>query len=165
VLGTPSQEDQKYIGNENALKYIKNLPKRTRQPWDKLFPNFKPSTYDILNRMLTFNPDKRYTVEECLGIINLMQLIHILTVYILLKRSLLPIRFSTGPGIISNRRRNYYKQWYTNRAFTSTQISLCKSIRVNILPILSSIRISLSITIDHQKHLFIRVLKIECANK
>lgn len=67
VLGTPSQEDQKYIGNENALKYIKNLPKRTRQPWDKLFPNFKPSTYDLLSRMLTFNPDKRYTVEECLG--------------------------------------------------------------------------------------------------
>jgi mitogen-activated protein kinase 1/3 len=62
VLGTPSHEDQKYIGNENALKYIKNLPKRTRQPWDKLFPNFKPTTYDLLNKMLTFNPDKRYTV-------------------------------------------------------------------------------------------------------
>lgn len=67
VLGTPSQEDQKYIGNENALKYIKNLPKRTRQAWDKLFPNFKPATYDLLNRMLTFNPDKRYTVDECLA--------------------------------------------------------------------------------------------------
>lgn len=77
VLGTPSEEDRKYIGktsthvgNENALKYIKNLPKRTRQSWDKLFPNFKPSTYDLLNRMLTFNPDKRYTVEECLGKVN-----------------------------------------------------------------------------------------------
>ena len=33
VLGTPTAEDMKYIGNENAMKYIKSLPKRTRQPW------------------------------------------------------------------------------------------------------------------------------------
>lgn len=33
VLGTPSADDMKYIGNENAIKYIKSLPKRTRQNW------------------------------------------------------------------------------------------------------------------------------------
>ena len=50
-------------GNENAIKYIKSLPKRTRQSWDKLFSNINPQAADLLNKMLTFNPDKRYTVE------------------------------------------------------------------------------------------------------
>ena len=67
ILGTPSQDDLKYIGSDNALKYIKTLPKRTKQSWDKLFPGFKPQTYDLLTKMLTFNPDKRYSVEKCLG--------------------------------------------------------------------------------------------------
>jgi hypothetical protein len=31
-----------YLGNENAIKYIKSLPRRTKQNWDKLFPNIKP---------------------------------------------------------------------------------------------------------------------------
>lgn len=63
ILGTPSPDDMKYIGNENAIKYIKSLPKRSKQSWDKLFPNIKPQAADLLSKMLTFNPDKRYTVE------------------------------------------------------------------------------------------------------
>jgi mitogen-activated protein kinase 1/3 len=60
----------KYIGNENAIKYIKSLPKRSRQNWEKLFPNISPQAGDLLSRMLTFNPDKRFAVEECLSIYN-----------------------------------------------------------------------------------------------
>ena len=56
-----------YLGNENAIKYIKSLPKRSKQSWEKLFPNIKPTAADLLSKMLTFNPDKRYTVEECLA--------------------------------------------------------------------------------------------------
>lgn len=33
ILGTPSAEDMKYIGNKDAIKYIKSLPKRTKQKW------------------------------------------------------------------------------------------------------------------------------------
>jgi mitogen-activated protein kinase 1/3 len=29
----------KYITNEDAIKYIKSLPKRTKQKWEKLFPH------------------------------------------------------------------------------------------------------------------------------
>jgi len=50
------------LGNENAIKYIKSLPKRSRQSWEKLFPNIKTTAADLLSKMLTFNPDKRYTV-------------------------------------------------------------------------------------------------------
>lgn len=37
VLGTPTPDDMKYIGNQNAIKYIKSLPKRSKQKWESLF--------------------------------------------------------------------------------------------------------------------------------
>jgi mitogen-activated protein kinase 1/3 len=67
VLGTPNAEDLAFIGNESALKYIKSLPKRTRQPWKNLYPKANSQALDLLGKMLIFNPDKRYTVEECLA--------------------------------------------------------------------------------------------------
>jgi len=59
ILGTPNIEDSKFIGNKDAIKYIKSLPKRTKQKWEKLFPNITPDLSDLMSRMLCFNPDKR----------------------------------------------------------------------------------------------------------
>lgn len=56
----------RYIGNQDAIKYIKSLPKRSKQKWEKLFPNIVPELSDLLTKMLAFNPDKRFTVEDCL---------------------------------------------------------------------------------------------------
>ena len=42
VLGTPSAEDMKYIGNKDAIKYIKSLPKRSKQKSTNLFPSVTP---------------------------------------------------------------------------------------------------------------------------
>lgn len=56
----------KYIGNKDAIKYIRSLPKRTRQRWEKLFPMITPDLADLLTQMLSFNPDKRISAEECL---------------------------------------------------------------------------------------------------
>ena len=67
VLGTPHYDDISYIANEQALNFIKSLPKRSRQPWQSLFPGANPSGLDLLGKMLTFNPNNRYTVEECLA--------------------------------------------------------------------------------------------------
>lgn len=55
-----------YIGNEKAINYLKSLPKRTKQPWSNLFPKANSLALDLLNKMLTFNPDKRYSAKECL---------------------------------------------------------------------------------------------------
>lgn len=66
ILGTPSAEDLKYIGNKQAIMYIKSLPKRTKQKWEKLFPEITPALSDLLTKMLCFNPDKRISAEECL---------------------------------------------------------------------------------------------------
>jgi len=67
VLGTPKYDDISYIGNEQALNFIKSLPKRSRQPWQNLFPGANPLGLDLLGKMLTFNPNHRFTVEECLA--------------------------------------------------------------------------------------------------
>lgn len=55
-----------YIGNPNAINYIKSLPKRTKQSFSSLFPKANPLLLDLLTKMITFNPDKRYTIEQCL---------------------------------------------------------------------------------------------------
>jgi mitogen-activated protein kinase 1/3 len=67
VLGTPGVDDCAFIGNESALKYIKSLPKRSKQSWKSLYPKANPQALDLLSKILVFNPDKRYTVEECLA--------------------------------------------------------------------------------------------------
>jgi mitogen-activated protein kinase 1/3 len=67
VSGTPSQADMAYITNDKALEYMKSLPKRTKLPLKNLYPEANPVALDMLEKMLVFNPDKRYTAEECLG--------------------------------------------------------------------------------------------------
>ena len=67
VLGTPSSEDMAFIGNDQAKKYIKSLPKRSKQAWSTLFPKANPVALDFLSKMVEFNPVKRYTIEQCLS--------------------------------------------------------------------------------------------------
>lgn len=67
ILGTPTAEELSYISNDSALKFVKGLPKRTKQNWENLYPDSNPVGLDLLSKMLTFNPDDRYTMEECLA--------------------------------------------------------------------------------------------------
>jgi len=56
-----------FIGNGQARKYIKTLPRRNKQSWSSLYPKANPVALDLLSKMLMFNPVKRYTVEQCLA--------------------------------------------------------------------------------------------------
>ena len=67
VLGTPTFDDISYIGNEQALNFIKSLPKRSKQAFSALFPGANALGLDLLSRMLTFNPHNRLSVEDCLA--------------------------------------------------------------------------------------------------
>lgn len=67
VLGTPTYEDLSFIGNEQALMFVKSLPKRSKQSWSSLYSDSNPLALDLLSKMLTFNPNKRYTVEQCIA--------------------------------------------------------------------------------------------------
>lgn len=90
VLGSPSQEDLNCIINDKARNYLQSLPHKNKVPWSTLYKqadvtgSFEICLYaaegfqffalfrlktalDLLDKMLTFNPNKRITVEECLA--------------------------------------------------------------------------------------------------
>lgn len=66
VLGSPQKDDLNFITNTQARDFVLSLPKRTKQPFNNLFPKSNPVALDLLSKMLVFNPNKRYTIEQCL---------------------------------------------------------------------------------------------------
>lgn len=52
--------------NERARNYVSLLPSRKRTPWKQLFPNGSELALNMLDCLLTFNPNRRVTVEEAL---------------------------------------------------------------------------------------------------
>lgn len=43
------------------------MPFKPKVPWTRLFPNADEHALDLLDKMLTFNPNNRITVEEALA--------------------------------------------------------------------------------------------------
>lgn len=66
TLGTPTDDDIAFIGNESAKRYIKNLPKKAKQEFSKMYAKANPTALDLLSRMLVFAPHKRYSIRQCL---------------------------------------------------------------------------------------------------
>ena len=67
TLGTPSYEDTEYIASEKAKAYIRALPYKKKVNFRAMFPKAPDAALDLLERMLTFAPEKRITVEEALA--------------------------------------------------------------------------------------------------
>jgi mitogen-activated protein kinase 1/3 len=66
VLGTPPEEDLKFVTNRDALEYLLSLKKREKVQFSKIYPTANPLATDLMDHMLQFNPEKRYSVQECL---------------------------------------------------------------------------------------------------
>ncbi|CAG8449461.1 12046_t:CDS:10, partial [Cetraspora pellucida] len=66
TLGTPSDLTLSRIGSTRAQEYIRNLPRMQKRPFSKIFPNANTLAIDLLERLLTFDPAQRITVEEAL---------------------------------------------------------------------------------------------------
>jgi mitogen-activated protein kinase 1/3 len=67
VLGSPGPSDLQCIINEKARSYLQALPFKPTIPWVRLFPKADPKALDLLDKLLTFNPNNRITVENALA--------------------------------------------------------------------------------------------------
>ena len=67
VLGSPSDSDIEFITDQKTKTFVTRLAKRTKQSFNLMFSNANPVALDLLGKMLTFNPKKRYTVEQCIS--------------------------------------------------------------------------------------------------
>ena len=67
ILGSPNVEDLSFITNDQAKEFVIKLPNKSQQNLKTLFPKSNPNALDLLSKMLVFNPNKRYTVKQCLA--------------------------------------------------------------------------------------------------
>ncbi|CAK8576137.1 unnamed protein product [Lathyrus sativus] len=67
LLGTPTDADVGLVRNEDARRYIRQLPQYPRQPLNRVFPHVHPLAIDLIDKMLTIDPTRRITVEEALA--------------------------------------------------------------------------------------------------
>ncbi|KAL4272097.1 hypothetical protein GQ457_13G027850 [Hibiscus cannabinus] len=66
LIGTPSVAEMECL-NENARRYIQHLPVYHRQSFTEKFPTVHPLAIDLVEKMLTFDPRRRITVEDALA--------------------------------------------------------------------------------------------------
>ncbi|KAI6176157.1 Mitogen-activated protein kinase [Aphelenchoides bicaudatus] len=67
VVGSQSQTDLEFIVNEKARAYLMSLAATPKTPWKRMYPNGDPRGLDLLDKLLTFNPNQRITVEQALA--------------------------------------------------------------------------------------------------
>jgi mitogen-activated protein kinase 6 len=60
LIGTPNEGDLDFV-NENARRYIRQLPRHPRQSLPEKFPHVQPLAIDLVEKMLTFDPRQRIT--------------------------------------------------------------------------------------------------------
>lgn len=68
ILGTPTLDDFEKIKSKRAKSYIATLPMRPKIPWNTVLVknDVNPLAIDLLDKMLTFNPDKRIGAADAL---------------------------------------------------------------------------------------------------
>jgi mitogen-activated protein kinase 1/3 len=67
VIGAPSEDDLRWIANEQAKNYVRALGPKPKIPFATLYPHAPPAAHSLLEGLLAFNPAKRLTAEQALS--------------------------------------------------------------------------------------------------
>ncbi|KAG0478738.1 hypothetical protein HPP92_013457 [Vanilla planifolia] len=67
LIGTPTDAELGFVRNEDAKMYIRHLPVLPRQSFATLYHHMSPAAIDLVEKMLTFDPSRRITVDEALA--------------------------------------------------------------------------------------------------
>lgn len=66
LMGFPSDSDLESVQSENARRCLGQLPRYPKQPLAEKFPHVPALAIDLIEKMLTYNPTNRITVEQAL---------------------------------------------------------------------------------------------------
>ena len=66
IIGTPNEEDVSFVTDVKAQEYLKTFHTRPRANLKDIYPGIAEEGFDLLQKMLQFNPYLRLSVDECL---------------------------------------------------------------------------------------------------
>lgn len=67
LCGTPTNDTLNKITSEEAILYIKSLPKMDKKNFQEVFPEANPLAIDLMEKMLEVDADKRINAEQTLS--------------------------------------------------------------------------------------------------
>lgn len=67
LLGNPTNTDLRQIMNNSARIFMDSLPQKHKIPFDQYFKGCDNLEIDLLEKMLTWDPEKRITIEQALN--------------------------------------------------------------------------------------------------
>ncbi|CAF4606920.1 unnamed protein product, partial [Rotaria sp. Silwood2] len=73
IIGSPTKDDLTSIRDPRACSYISRMPFKAKRIFSDLFPRGSSLAFDLLDKLLTFNPSLRYTAEQALSHLYLTQ--------------------------------------------------------------------------------------------
>ena len=66
VIGTPTKDEIEKIDNDRARSYLRSLPFKPKIDLPKRFAGADPAAVDLLQKLLFFDPSKRFTAKQAL---------------------------------------------------------------------------------------------------
>lgn len=79
VLGSPTEDDMTFIKSSRARAFMQKQAGKPKVAWSTLFPKASPQGLDLLDKMLTFHPDKRVCAPLRVWFVPCVHVWHALT--------------------------------------------------------------------------------------
>jgi serine/threonine protein kinase len=63
TIGSPTDADLHFVKSEKARAYMGKMAGKPKQPWSSMIKKANPMALDLLDKLLTWDPEKRLTVD------------------------------------------------------------------------------------------------------